>query len=124
MTRFTLVRDRWYACEFIGDEFDKDLCSYSPIKVLGLQPMNDGSRRLRLEFFHANYPAGVQGKVYTLQTMERGQRLLLTRSLDHEPARLLQIYDIDAAWVRRHFNFQRPPEADIGLDRWLNDNAY
>jgi hypothetical protein len=21
MTRFTLVRDCWYACEFIGDEF-------------------------------------------------------------------------------------------------------
>lgn len=124
MTRFTLSRDRWYACEFIGDEFEYDRCSYSPIKVLDLEPQSHGSRRLRIEFFHANYPPGVQKKVYMLQTIERAERFMLARSLDHKPARLLQIYDVDAAWVRRHFGFARPPESDIGLDRWLDDNAY
>ena len=76
MTRFTLVHDCWYACEFIGDEFDdahgEDRCSYSPIKVLCCEPLADGTRCMRLEFFHANYPAGVQDKVYTRQTIERG----------------------------------------------------
>ena len=123
MTRFTLVRDRWYACEFIGDEFQEDRCSYSPIKVLGFEPLNDGSRRLRLEFFHANYPTGVQDKVYTLRTIERGESFMLARSLDHEPPRFLQIYDIDAAWMRRHFQVDRLPETDAGICRWLDLTA-
>ena len=120
--RFTLVRDRWYACEFIGDEFHEDKCSYSPIKVHDATPTLDGTRTLNVRFYHANYPEGVQNKSYRLQTLERGQTFLLARSHDHQPTRILLIYDIDGAWVARHFpGFVPPPDADI--QAWLDRNA-
>lgn len=121
--RFTLTCEHWYACEFIGDEFQEDRCSYSPIKVLNCEPQGSGSRRLRLQFFHANYPSGVQEKVYTLETIERGERFMLARSLDHAPSRLLQIYNIDAAWLRRHFNLAASPTSDVALGSWLDNNV-
>tara|TARA_R110002111_G_scaffold100976_6_gene156460 strand:- start:19502 stop:19675 length:174 start_codon:yes stop_codon:yes gene_type:complete len=34
------IKERfWYACEFIGDEFDEDCCSYSPMRVDGIKPL-------------------------------------------------------------------------------------
>ena len=119
--RFTLEIRRWYACEFIGDEFSADKCSYSPIMVDKLETLGDGSRTFVLSFYHANYPEGVRGKVYRLQTLERGQTYLLARSLDHDPRRVLQIYDIDAAWLERHFPGMEPVRGDV--QAWLETNA-
>ena len=101
--RFTLKRGVWYACEIIGDEFSDDCCSYSPIKVTDIHVLSDGSRRFDLEFVHANYPEGAQEKVYRLRTIERGARYLLSVSIDHSPARYLQIYDLSESWLMRHF---------------------
>jgi hypothetical protein len=120
MDRFTLLRDCWYACEFIGDEFESDRCSYSPIKVFEVAPLGDGTRSMRLDFFHACYPAGVQDKTYNLQTIERGERFMLARSVEHAPARFLQIYDIDAAWIRRHFEGIHQPNSSGELSVWLD----
>ena len=53
--RITLELRRWYACEFVRDEFEDDLCSYSPIKILAINPLKNGSRMLKLDFYHANY---------------------------------------------------------------------
>ena len=111
--RFTLEPRRWYACELIGDEFGEDKCSYSPIKVYQVKALGDGSRTFVLSFYHANYPAGVQDKTYRLQTIERGRTYLLARSLEHEPTRVLQIYDIDAHWLERHFPGMKPVRGDI-----------
>ena len=118
--RFTLKTDRWYACELIGDEFadTSDKCSYSPIKVLRITPLHSGSRTFRLHFYHANYPEGVRDNQYTLQTVERGETFILAKSLDHDPPRYLQIYDIDRDWMERHFP-EFPVEGDVQdyLDR-------
>lgn len=92
--RFTIEDDRWYACELIGDEFEDDICSYSPIKILKLETHKKGDRSLILHFYHANYPEGVRDKSYNLRTIERGDKFLLAKSLDHSPVRILQIYDI------------------------------
>lgn len=119
-TRFTLEPRRWYACELIGDEFGEDKCSYSPIKAYGFEPVGDGSRTLILSFYHANYPAGVRDKTYRLQTIERGSTFLLVRSLDHQPARILRIYDIDATWMGRHFPSMKPARGDV--QAWLETN--
>jgi hypothetical protein len=123
--RFTLETGRWYACEFIGDFFDQafgpDRCSYSPIKILGLRPLGTGQREYVLEFYHANYPEGVQGKEYRLRTIERGGRFLLAKSLDHDPPRFLQVYDITAAWIEAHFPGKHPPRE--GLQAWMGRNA-
>lgn len=116
--RFKLEPDRWYACEIIGDEFDGDKCSYSPVKVLNIKPLVRGNRTLVLEFYHANYPEGVRDKAYTLQTIERGDTFFLARSLDHDPVRILQFYDIDAEWLIRHFPGLRPDRQDA--QGWLN----
>lgn len=99
---FTLQPDRWYACELIGDEFDQDKCSYSPIKVRSVTALHTGKRTFRLAFYHASYPEGVQNKEYTLRTLERGRSFILAKSMAHDPTRLLLVYEIDGDWLRRH----------------------
>ena len=121
MARFTLQPDQWYACEFIGDEFVEDKCSYSPIKTRDVQPDKSGGRTFILRFYHANYPEGVRDKSYYLQTIERGRSLLLAKSLDHDPPRFLQIYEITPEWVSRHFRRTNRNIHDI--QAWLNENA-
>ena len=117
--RFTLREGRWYACELIGDEFGDDLCSYSPVKVYSVTPHGSGKRTFTLAFYHANYPQGVRDKEYTMKTIERGKRFMLARSLEHDPPRILQIYDIDAQWLHRHFGV-RP---DHAVQQWLDRHA-
>ncbi len=102
MERFTLQPGRWYACELIGDEFDEDQCSYSPIRVDAVVPEGKGSRCLELQFYHANYPEGVRDKRYRLQTVHRGRSYLLAKSTEHDPVRFFQIYEIDGEWLVRH----------------------
>lgn len=116
--RFTIENNRWYACEFIGDEFDEDLCSYSPIKILRLETLAHGDRTLSLNFYHANYPEGVRDKTYRLRTMERGEGFLLAKSLDHNPVRILQIYEITYKWISRHFPRLTPDNNN--LQTWLD----
>lgn len=117
--RFTLEPRQWYACEIIGDEFDDDKCSYSPIKVISVMPAQKGNRTFSLDFYHANYPEGVRDKTYTLQTIERGSSFLLAKAIDYEPVRLLQIYEISPEWVTSHFPSFRP---DDEIQRWLERN--
>ena len=102
-TLFTLVPGRWYAAELIGDDFGEALRSYSPIRVDGIKPLGTGTGELLLEFFHANYPQGVQAKSYRLQMVERQTRFLLGRSLGHTPTRLLLVYEPTWEWLNEHF---------------------
>lgn len=120
--RFTLYPDRWYAVEFIGDEFDADLRSVSPILVHSVAPVGDGKRLMELAFYHANYPEGVREKRYSLQTIERRERFLLARSTEHVPTRLMLIYEISWDWLRRQMGAsQSDDNADV--QRWLTNNA-
>lgn len=95
-SRFTLRVGRWYAAEFMGDEFagGTDLGSQSSIRIDAIEPMKQGDGRLNLTFYHANYPDGVRDKQYLLRVMERGRRFLLARSLQHDPTRMMLIYEI------------------------------
>lgn len=117
--RYTLQPKRWYACEFIGDEFAGDRCAYSPIRVNNFETL--GAGQFRLSFYHANYPEGVRDKAYKLVTIERGIRFLLARSAEHKPTRILLIYDIDSEWLRRHFQGLSFEKTDIQL--WLDRNT-
>lgn len=118
---FLLEAGTWYACEIIGDEFEEDRCSYSPIKVKAITPLKTGRGRFRLDFYHANYPEGVRDKEYDLVMVERGGRFLLARSGSHAPARLLQIYDIDWQWMRRHC--PRIGDEAEDIQQWLSRNV-
>lgn len=125
MKRFSLERGRWYACEIIGDEFDDvfgpDQCSYSPIKIHSITPDKSGKRIFHLDFYHANYPEGVQNKSYTLRTIERGHRVMLARITDCDTPRFLQIYDITYDWIGSHFPHLKPCRTD--LYDWLDKNV-
>lgn len=119
--QFTLERGTWYACEFIGDEFDEDRCSYSPIRIKEISPLKTGRGLIRLDFYHANYPEGVRDKSYELVMLERGSRYILAISRNHDPARVMQIYDIDWLWMNRHF----PVTGDrsVEIQSWLSRNV-
>jgi hypothetical protein len=121
VTRFTLQRGTCYACELIGDEFDDDKRSYSPIKVYSVQSEKNGDRTFVLKFYHALYPEGVRDKTYKLRTIERGRSLFLAKSLEHSPPRFLLIYDITAEWVSRHFPGYAPSRTNI--QQWLEKNV-
>ena len=116
--RFTVKTNRWYACELIGDEFEVDVCSYSPIKIQRFDTDGSGNRTFTLHFYHANYPEGVRDKTYNLRTIERADKFLLAKSLDHIPVRILQIYEITYEWIERHFPHLKHDNND--LQAWLN----
>lgn len=120
---FPLIPGRWYACEFIGDDFknSEDRCSYSPIRIDSVEPPDTEDGVFLLRFYHANYPEGVRDKVYKLKVLERGDSFMIAESLDDRPLRILQIYDIDSAWISRHF-----PEVEVSIDdvqEWLNRHS-
>ena len=120
--QFTLRPGIWYATEFIGDEFGKEIRSYSPIRVDRFTPKRSGQRRSTIEFYHANYPEGVGHKSYELATIERASSFLLARSVDHEPTRFLLIYDITWPWIEPQFpNARTEQSADI--QGWLSRNC-
>lgn len=119
--KFTLTPRRWYAAELIGDEFGPTLRSYSPIRIEAVSPKRTGMGVFELRFYHANYPEGVRGKTYTLQTLERGSRFLLAKSTGHKPHRFLLIYEITADWLRQHFGAEILADTDV--ETWLNRNA-
>jgi len=119
--RFTLKKNQWYACEIIGDEFEADKCSYTPIRVHELKPLGNGNREYILLFYHANYPEGVRNKEYKLRTIERSETLLIAKAVNYTPSRILQIYDIDNNWMKRHFKNIQLGKTDC--KEWLNRNA-
>jgi hypothetical protein len=118
---FTLTPGRWYAAEMIGDEFGPTLRHRSPIRVDAISPKRIGQRVFDLWFYHANYPQGVRAKMYTLQTLERGEQFLLAKSTHHTPPRFLLVYEITAEWLREHFRMKLPDRSDV--DTWLNRYA-
>ena len=112
-TLFTLVPRCWYAVELIGDEFGDALRSYSPVRVDAVTPLGTGVGEMSVDFFHANYPEGVQQKSYRIQVVERQTRYLLARGLDHTPARLLLIFEPTREWLKQHLGLEAPEPGDI-----------
>ena len=121
-SRFSICVNRWYAVEFIGEEFDDGLRSFSPILVHAVSPAGGGKRLMELAFYHANYPEGVRDKCYNLRTIERTERFLLARSTEHTPTRLMLIYEISWDWLRRHFGASQPDD-NSDVQRWLTNNT-
>lgn len=117
---FPIIPGRWYACELMGDFFKdlEDACSYSPIRIDSFEPSDSEDGAFVLSFYHANYPEGVQDKRYKVRILDRGDSYMILKSLEHTPVRILRMYDIDAAWIPRHF-----AETEVNVDdvqAWLN----
>ena len=105
---YRLQRGNWYAAEFLGDSLVRSGHRYSPIYVYEITPLKTGKRIFELSFFHVNYPEGVQDKLYRLQTLHAGEEYVLSRSVEHDPERFVLVYDIDAAWLKDHFDITIP----------------
>ncbi len=122
--RFELRCTHWYAAEFIGDEIsaEDELRKYSPIRVEAFDPKRNGKRQFHLSFYHATYPEGVRDKRYLLQTLERGKKYILTRSIEHTPTRLLLIYDISWQWLHLHCGVEQSKDF-TDVERWLTNHA-
>ena len=77
---------------------------FSPIWVEEITPLKTGVGMLRLRLFHANYPEGVQDKVYDLRVVQRfdGHLLALRRSDGREDATVI-LESITREWFVHHF---------------------
>lgn len=118
MKKLILLPNHWYACEFIHDvPFTRDRW-YSPIRVKGIKTWKDGSGRMDLAFFHANYPEGVQDKVYSLRILVRSTHVLVAACMEPE-GRILVIHKLDWTWMRAHFTITHevPTDPREWLDR-------
>lgn len=101
--------------ELIGPEFGEEVRHYSPVKTLGITPLGKGNGRFELEFFHANYPEGVQGKFYTIQTIERKRNYMLGRVIDTE--RIVLLFDLNEDWLKAHFGARN--QSGESAERWV-----
>jgi len=104
----------------MGDFFEnwEDSRSYSPIRIDRFEASDSEEGVFILGFHHANYPQGVQDKRYRVKVLDRGESYMIGKSLDHTPVRVLLIYEIDVAWISRHFS-----EVEVNMDdvqEWLN----
>ena len=88
--------------ELISPEFGPDIRRYSPIRVDKVALVGNGSRRFDLSFFHAAYPEGVQGKVYSIQTIQRSDHFLIGQVVDTK--RLVFFLALSDAWLNQHFD--------------------
>lgn len=61
----------------------------------------------------------MRDKTYVLRTIERARSFLLAECVENR--RILQIYEIDAEWILRHFNMQ--VTGDRGTQDWLDKNV-
>lgn len=118
--RFSLGPDRWYAAEIIGEEFEKTIRSYSPIKVRRIVSEGKGGRFFLLDFYHANYPEGVREKRYHLKTIERNKEFILAVSTEDNPRRYFLIHPINVEWLKNiyHVDFKPGMSAEDWLERY------
>jgi hypothetical protein len=67
-----------------------------------------------MDFFHANYSAGVQDMSYMLETIDREGDYLLGRVVDSD--RFVLIFDLKHNWLNDHFDADMRP--DVSLENW------
>lgn len=74
---------------------------FSPVWVFRVTPLQNGTRTLEVDFFHANYPEGVQGKSYKLRIARRSEGFVLANRDE-----LIVIFQkIDWDWLKQHFAY-------------------
>jgi hypothetical protein len=100
MQRLTLQRHQWYAMLRLNPFGAQDYC---PIWIYVVKPLQTGKGRLKLSFWDATYPEGVQDKVYRLRVMRREPGFVLpVREEDEADGEFRRIVD-----TRRPATFRR-----------------
>lgn len=76
--KFELATGEWFGMDRIGRD-------RSPVRITSIVPLQTGRSLLKVGFFHAFYPAGVQEKEYELQVIGRTQDHLIALDEDDQP---------------------------------------
>jgi hypothetical protein len=100
---FQLLAKKWYAMEVFGAGGAPTNPHLSPIYVNAIEPLKTGHGILRLTFFHANYPEGVQNKEYVLRVLHRGTFHLAAVKTENEDQPLVIIFPLESDWIQTHF---------------------
>ena len=90
--------------EYRDDQFNH----YSPIYVYEFRALKTGQGAFKLDFFHANYSAGVQEKTYELKTVLRNTFILIAERIDSKTeagSPLTFLSELSSDWLQSHFDF-------------------
>ena len=100
---FMLQSKKWFAMEHIFADAHRH---YSPVWIENVNPLPSGKGVLELTFFHANYPEGVQGKIYQVRVLQRMPAYLVgaRQELDGSTRGTLIFEVITPEWMALHFS--------------------
>ena len=98
--RFALERGYWYALELFDDEFGGERRT-SPVRVDEVRPK--GGRSWELDFFHLDYPQGVQDKTYAFKTIHRGENYLIAVEDNNGGQRHCIFFAMTFNWFDLHY---------------------
>lgn len=112
--RFTLNPGTWYAMEFLSTDDGNFRRMYSPVKIMSIHPKGNGKGLFDLQFFHANYPEGVQTKLYTLRTLQRTPTYLFAERMEQSPPRMgVLLHDLTTEWLFLHSDIKEPGSSGV-----------
>ena len=98
--RFALKEGHWYALEIFDDGLGNERKT-SPIRVWNVNP--NGQRSWTLDFFHLDYPEGVQSKTYHLRTIHRGRSYIISVVNDGKTPRYCIFTGMTFDWFERYY---------------------
>lgn len=113
---YTLAPNTWAAWQMIPGYFGERCLPYcSPIWVQSVQPLKEGSSRLRLGFQNMFYAQGVQDFLLDLRVVKRAESYILAE-LDYGPEvandRVAVVSHIEFEWLKTfcpQLWWHRPP---------------
>lgn len=110
--KFSIKIRFWYAMEYLGANASDSTHHFSPIYIQSIHQQNTGASRLDIEFFHANYPQGVQNKLYKVKVLDRTESFIVAKRVDVVEDVLI-IHELSWDWMKQHFVDFRLPDGNI-----------
>ncbi len=115
-----LIPHSWYAMEVFGASGAPSNPHVSPIFLKAVKPRKTGRGLVKLEFFHANYPEGVQNKECVLRVLHRTVSTFTATKVDDENL-LVLIFSLEKEWLKLHFpKLNCVGDVDSTLDDMFN----
>jgi hypothetical protein len=68
-----------------------------------VEPLKTGQGLLEIDFFHANYPEGVQNKEYVLRVIHRASSHIAAVKMEDDQQPLVVVFPMATDWIKTHF---------------------
>ena len=111
---FTLTPRRWYAMLCILPDGTQHA---SPVWIFAAHARKTGAGLLEMDFWHANYPEGVQRKTYLLRVLRRAAAYLIAERHDEPEKSPVILAEVSREWLRAHFQHEATGDLQAWLDR-------